>query len=115
VYCISIKLACLRRVLKWCGKLALTGETIVFFVFIVLAISALNNGGWSTDHFLVWGPAMVLQIPFKIIGAIASTAPLLVPLAVIALLAYFTFLENTLGEAFVTLVVFGAVVVMLGV
>jgi len=95
--------------------MALNAETLVITVFIILAISALNNGGWSTDNWLVWGPALVLKVPFEIAESIAANAPILVPLAIIGILAYFNFIGAMLGEAFLALVVFGAIIVFMGV
>lgn len=96
--------------------MSLDAETLVFLVFIFGALSALHNGGTiSTDNPLIWGPALVLNIPFAIFNAIASAAPLLVPLALVGLFAYFTFIENTLGEPFLALAVFGTIIVFLGV
>ncbi|MEM4255051.1 MAG: hypothetical protein QXR53_01845 [Candidatus Norongarragalinales archaeon] len=95
--------------------MALDGETLVILIFIILAVGTLNNGGWSTDHPLVWAPAMLVQAPFALFSAISSTAPLLAPLALIGLLAYVNFIGATLGEAFLTLVVFGWIIVFMGV
>lgn len=92
------------------------GETLIIVVFIFFAIMSFSSGSnWSTDNPLIWGPALFTSIPFAIFGSIASSAPILVPLALIALLAYFDFLTVTLGEPFVMLIIFGAVIVMIGV
>ncbi|MFH1056485.1 MAG: hypothetical protein V1717_01660 [Candidatus Micrarchaeota archaeon] len=93
----------------------LDAETLVLLVFIILAIGALNTGSWSTDNPLIWGPALILNVPFAIFGGLVSSAPILVPIALIALLAYFNFMGAMLGEAFMTLVVVAAVVVFMGV
>ncbi|MBS3070336.1 hypothetical protein J4220_02405 [Candidatus Micrarchaeota archaeon] len=90
-------------------------QSLVLLVFIFVAIGSYTSGGFSTDSPLIWGPALFVQIPFALLNGIASNVPLLIPIAIIALLAYFDFLTATLGEAFLTLVVFGAVIVMLGV
>lgn len=91
-------------------------ETLVILTFILLAIGALNNGmNFSTDSALVWGPALFFSIPYAIFGSIASSAPILVPIGIIAFLAYFNVLDSLLGEGLVGLILFSAVIVLLGV
>ena len=94
----------------------LDAHTLVILVFIIVAISAFQNGGnWSTDHFLIWGPALVLQIPLAIISSLVASMPILAPVLIILILAYFNMLGNVLGEPFLALVTVTAVIVMLGV
>lgn len=95
--------------------MAFDTETLVILFFILVALSSFGTGGWSTDTPLIWGPALFLSIPVQIFTAIATNAPILVPLALIAFFAYFGFLENAFGDPFVALVVVSGVIVMLGV
>jgi len=91
-------------------------ETLILLVIIFLAVIAYtNNGVWSTDNPLVWGPAMLIYIPFALFNSIAAAFPLIVPIAVVALLAYWNFLGDTLGMPLVTLAIIGTIIVMLGV
>lgn len=93
----------------------LDAESLVLIVFILLVLSWFSSGSVNTDNPLIWGPALVLQVPLSIFNYIASATPILVPLAIIGFLAYFNFLSNMLGEGFVALAVFGFIIVLIGV
>lgn len=93
-------------------------ETLVFLVFIILAVTAFTSGemggAWSTDNPLIWGPALLFHIPFAILGALAGI-PLLLPIAIILFIAYFNVFGDIFGEPTLALVLIMGVLVLLGI
>ena len=85
-------------------------ENLVLLVLAAFIFVYATQIGVSADNWLIFGPALFVDIPFKILQAIAGSAPLLVPVAIIGLLVYFNALLKILGEP---LVLF-AIVLFLG-
>ena len=84
---------------------SLSTETVVVFVLLAFAFVYALEGNVGADNWLVWGPALFVEIPFQIFQALSESMPILVPLAIIGLLVYFNALLKLMGEPVVVLAI----------
>ncbi|GEM_PF-2964361 len=92
-----------------------TTEMTWILITFVLLISFVNHSLIS-EVPLVWGSAMLVDIPFSLMNALIDGFPLLAPLFVLALLYYFnTLLPSAVGEGFTWFVVAAVIILMAGV
>ena len=99
--------------------MALTGfsvEEMGFFFIIFIAIMAFSSSNWDTGaNFLIWGPALLLSVPFHIASSIAGSTPILAPLAVMGLFLYLQASGNFWGHGTWAWVVMAVIIVALSV
>ena len=78
-------------------------QTLVLLVLVIFTFVAVSNGNVGFDNWLVYGPAIFIELPFQIFQEVAATIPLLIPLVIIGLLVYFDVLKNLVGVPIVLL------------
>jgi len=84
------------------------------FVTFVMFVAFVGHTTISSVP-LVWGSAMLLQIPFELMAAFSGAFPLLAPLFILALLYYFNVLvPSAVGEGFTWFIVAAVIILMVG-
>ncbi len=85
----------------------------MLLVFMLL-VGFLNNSPVGEAPF-VWGPSMILTVPFDLAGAFMSSFPLLAPLIFLAFIYYFHVLVGgALGEGLTMFVIASVIIVLVG-
>lgn len=94
-------------------------QTTTEFTWMLVTFAllmAFANGTSIGEVNLVWGSAMILDIPFQLMGALMSVFPLFAPIFLIGLLYYFgPILHSALGEGLVMFVVASVIILIAGV
>ena len=78
-------------------------QTLVLYVLIVFTFVAVISGNVGADNWLVFGPAIFIELPFQVFQAVAANVPFLIPLVIIGFLVYFDVLKNLVGVPIVIL------------
>ena len=78
-------------------------QTLVLLVLVVFTFVAVAEGNVGYNNWLVYGPAIFIDLPFQIFQTVATTIPILIPLVIIGLLVYFNVLKNLVGVPIVML------------
>lgn len=92
-----------------------TSTELTWMLLIFVLLLAFLNHGAIGDSPLVWGSAMILMVPFDIFSAVSNGAPLVAPLAVLALLFYLQkLLPGAVGEGFTTFIIASVIIVLTG-
>ena len=84
---------------------------ILLVVFFVL--TSVSSGSWDVGgNAFIWAPALLVKIPFTIFFGLAGAAPILAPLAFIALVFYWQSAGQFLGRGVWTVIVLAGVIMM---
>ncbi len=93
-------------------------QTTTEFTWMLITFAmllAFANHTTLGEVNLVWGSAMLLDIPFQLMGAFMGAYPLFAPIFLIALLYYFgPILHSAIGEGFVMFVVASVIILLVG-
>ena len=96
--------------------LGVDAETIGMLFIILFCVFSFSSGDWSTAKPIIWGPALLYEIPVQIfIVGLANNLPLLLPIGFILFLFWAQLLDNWIGMGFGTLVFLAWIVMSLGV
>ncbi|HIH20353.1 TPA: hypothetical protein HA244_03740 [Candidatus Micrarchaeota archaeon] len=96
--------------------LGLDVETAGFLFILIFSILAFSSGSWNTGIDFVSGLALVYEIPVQLfIVGVGNSAPLLLPLGILAFLYFAQSLDKWVGVGFGTLAFLAWVVMALGV
>ena len=90
-----------------------TEMTWILVTFVMLISFA--NHSLIGEVPIVWGSAMLLEIPFQLLTGLMGAFPLLAPLFILALLYYFNvLLPSAVGEGFTLFIVAAVIILMVG-